>query len=151
MVDCEGGVGGSDRPQPRVGRPGWGDSARTGSRRGNTVHNRIGTLEESGVVTGYAARIPPTEAGLDFYFMFLCTARISDRGAVAERALEQAEVVAVTELMTGQRNLHIKAVGSEHDDITRIAQQLDDLELEVNDEFLIRAEHEQALDFNAVG
>jgi len=61
-----------------------------------------------------------------------------------------AEIVEVTELMTGQRNLHIKAVGSEHDDITRIAQQLDDLELEVNDEFLIRDEHEQALDFNAV-
>ena len=116
----------------------------------NTVHNRLGSLEEAGIVTGYAASIPPTEVGLDFYFMFLCTARISDRGAVAERALELAEIVEVTELMTGQRNLHIKAVGSEHDDITRIAQQLDDLELEVNDEFLIRDEHEQALDFNAV-
>jgi DNA-binding Lrp family transcriptional regulator len=117
----------------------------------NTVHNRLADLEAAGIVTGYTARIPPTEVGLDFYFMFLCTARISDRAAVAKNALEMTEVTEVTELMTGQRNLHIKAVGSEHDDITRIAQQLDDLELEVNDEFLIRAEHEQALDFNAVG
>ena len=82
--------------------------------------------------------------------MFICTARISDRGTVAENALAMTEVIEVTELMTGQRNLHIKAVGSEHNDITRTAQQLDNLELEVNDEFLIREEHLKPLDLNSI-
>lgn len=116
----------------------------------NTIHNRLGNLEEVGIITGYTATIPPMDVGLDFYFMFVCTARISDRGTVAENALAMSEVIEVTELMTGQRNLLIKAVGTEHDDITRIAQQLDNLELEVNDEFLIREEHFQAIDFNSM-
>lgn len=116
----------------------------------NTIHNRLEALEEAGIITGYSATVPPKEVGLDFYFMFVCTARISDRKTVAENALSMTEVIEVTELMTGQRNLHIKAVGSEHNDITRTAQQLDNLELEVNDEFLIRDEHLTPLDFNSV-
>lgn len=114
----------------------------------NTIHNRLADLEEAGIITGYTATIPPMEVGLDFYFMFVCTARISDRETVADNALSMPEVIEVTELMTGQRNLHIKAVGSERNDITRIAQQLDNLELEVNDEFLIREEHIKGIDFN---
>jgi hypothetical protein len=72
----------------------------------------------------------------------------SPTAAPSRSALELAEITEVTELMTGQRNLHAKAVGSEHDDITRMARQLDDLEL--NDEFLVRAEHERALDLNSI-
>jgi DNA-binding Lrp family transcriptional regulator len=116
----------------------------------NTVHNRLERLEDAGIISGYTATVPPTNVGLDFYFMFLCTARISDRSTVAENALAIPEVIDVTELMTGQRNLYIKAVGSEHDDITRIARALDDLELEVNDEYLIRDEHTTGIDFESV-
>ena len=116
----------------------------------NTIHNRLTNLEEAGIITGYTATIPPMDVGLDFYFMFVCTARISDRETVAQNALEMAEVIEVTELMTGQRNLHIKAVGSEHNDITRTARQLDDLDLEVNDEFLIREEHLAPIRFNSI-
>lgn len=117
----------------------------------NTVHNRLDRLEEAGVISGYTATVPPKEVGLDLYFLFVCTARISDREAVAKNALKLDDVLEVTELMTGQRNLHIKAVGAVDDDITNIAQQLDQLQLEINDEFLIREEHLQALDLNAVG
>lgn len=116
----------------------------------NTVHNRLKNLEDAGVITGYTAMIPPKRIGLDLYFMFICTARISDRKTVAENAIGLADVLEVTELMTGQRNLHIKAVGAEDDDITRIAQQLDNLDLEINDEFLIRDEHIKPLDYTTL-
>ena len=48
--------------------------------------------------------------------------------------------------MTGQRNLLIKAVGVVDDDITQLATRLDELDLEINDENMIRAEHGQSLE-----
>lgn len=116
----------------------------------NTVHNRMERLEEAGIITGYTTTIDHDLAGLRLYFHFSCTARISDRSGVAEAALSLPQVVEVTELMTGQENLHIKAVGAEDEDITHVAEQLDDLELEINDENLVRTEHSRSLDYVTV-
>ena len=113
----------------------------------NTIHNRIDRLEEAGIVTGYTTNIDFRKIGLRLYFHFTCTAAISERATVAERAMELSQVLEVTELMTGQENLHIKAVGGEDRDITHVAEQLDQLPLEINDENLIRAEHTDSLDY----
>ena len=117
----------------------------------NTVHNRMARLEEAGVVTGYTTNVDLDRAGLRLYFHFTCTASISDRASVADEALELPQVLEVTELMTGQENLQIKAVGVQDEDITRIAEKLDDLALTINDENLIRAEHTSPIDFVALG
>lgn len=116
----------------------------------NTVHNRMNQLEDAGVITGYSASISPERAGLDLYFHFTCTARISQRSTVAEEAMAFPEVLEVTELMTGQQNLLIKMVGADDHDITKLAEQIDQLDLEINDENLIRAEHTKPLDFVSV-
>ncbi|WP_436927964.1 Lrp/AsnC family transcriptional regulator [Halosimplex amylolyticum] len=116
----------------------------------NTVHNRMERLEEAGVITGYTTAIDHDRTGLGLYFHFSCTTRISERAGVAAAAMEIPAVLEVTELMTGHENLHIKAVGRIDEDITRIAERLDDLSLEINDENLIRTEHEQPLDYVAV-
>lgn len=116
----------------------------------NTVHNRMDRLEEAGVVTGYTTDVDLDRSGLRLYFHFTCTASISQRSTVAEEALELPQVLEVTELMTGQENLQIKAVGVEDEDITHVAEQLDDLDLTINDENLIRTEHTQHLDFVAL-
>ncbi|WP_459191594.1 Lrp/AsnC family transcriptional regulator [Halosimplex sp. J119] len=116
----------------------------------NTVHNRMARLEEAGVITGYKTTVDHDRTGLDLYFHFSCTTRISDRADVADEAMEIPGVLEVTELMTGHENLHIKAVGAVDEDITEIAEQLDDLSLEIDDENLIRAEHEQPLDYIAI-
>lgn len=116
----------------------------------NTIHNRIDRLEEAGVVEGYAADVDHDRVGLDLYFEFTCTTRIRDRSDVAEAALELPQVVEVTELMTGEHNLHVKAVGGIDEDITHVAEQLDDLALEINDENLVRRERRPATDFEAL-
>ncbi|MFC7232112.1 Lrp/AsnC family transcriptional regulator [Saliphagus sp. GCM10025308] len=89
----------------------------------NTVHNRMARLEEAGVITGYTTAIDYQSTGLRLSFHFTCTTRISERSAVAEEALALPQVVEVTELMTGQENLHIKAVGAKDADITHVAEQ----------------------------
>lgn len=113
----------------------------------NTVHNRMSRLEEAGVITGYTATVDHDRAGFPLYFHFACTTAISERAEIADRAMEYPEVLEVTELMTGHQNLHIKMVAVEDEDITRLAEELDQLPLEINDENLIRAEHAQPLDF----
>lgn len=113
----------------------------------NTVHNRMQRLEEAGVITGYTTTVDHERVGFELHFHFSCTTRISDRAEVAEEALEVPGVLEVTELMTGQENLSIKAVGKIDEDITEIAEQLDDLNLEINDENLIRAEHDNTFDY----
>lgn len=116
----------------------------------NTVHNRIARLEDAGVITGYAATVGLEAAGFGLHFHFTCTASVSERAAVAEEALALPQVVEVVELMTGRRNLHVKAVGVEDRDITRVAERLDQLALEIDDENLVRAEHASAVDFAAL-
>lgn len=113
----------------------------------NTIHNRMERLEEAGVITGYRATVDSDSVGLSLYFHFSCTVRISERSDVAEEALALPQVREVTELMTGQENLHIKAVGAEDENITHVAEQLDELPLEINDENLIRCEHTKPLDY----
>ncbi|WP_226010714.1 Lrp/AsnC family transcriptional regulator [Halomicrobium salinisoli] len=117
----------------------------------NTIHNRMQRLEEAGVITGYTTTVDHDRAGLSLYFHFTCTARISDRAEVAEEVMAIPEVVEVTELMTGQRNLHVRLVAADDEDITRLARQLDELALEIDDENLVREERREPLDFVEVG
>ena len=116
----------------------------------NTIHNRMERLEEAGVITGYVARVAHDRTGYEHQFLFSCTARISDRTTAAEKALAIPEVIEVTELMTGQRNLLIRAVGIDDENITRIAERIDDLDVEIDDESLIRDEQAKPLDYVAV-
>jgi DNA-binding Lrp family transcriptional regulator len=88
----------------------------------NTVHNRMDRLEEADVITGYTTTVDNARIGLKLHFLFICTARISKRSSVAQEILASPEVVEVTELMTGERNLLVKVIGAGDDDITRIAE-----------------------------
>lgn len=113
----------------------------------NTIHNRMERLEEAGIISEYTTNIDHDQTGLRLYFHFTCTARISECSDVSKEAMALPEVLEVTELMTGQENLHIKMVGAEYEDITRLAEQLDELALEITDENLIRTEHTKPLDY----
>lgn len=116
----------------------------------NTVHNRIGRLQDEGVITGFTTTLDTDALGFELYFMFTCTARISQRADVARQVRAIPAVTEVTELMTGQRNLLVKAVGGVDEDITSIAERIDDLDLEITDEYLIRAEHTNPIDPDAI-
>lgn len=116
----------------------------------NTIHNRIDRLEEKGIITGYSTSIDHRAVGLEFHFLLICTVPISEREDIAEQVLDLPGVFEVTELMTGQRNLQIRAVGAEDDDITRLARKLDQLGITIDDEVLVRADHATTIEYDAI-
>ena len=107
----------------------------------STVRNRIGRLEERGILTGYHADVDYEQAGYQLYTLIVCTAPVPRREELAAEAVDVPGVVRVEEVMTGSENVHVFAVGTDSDDLSRIGRDLDDMGLEVADEDLIRSVH----------
>jgi len=107
----------------------------------STVRTRINKLEDSGVIRGYHIDIDYDLAGYPLYTKIICTAPVPNRDDLADRARDVRGVTAVREIMTGQRNVYVNALGEDHDDLNRISKELDGLGLEIVDEQLIRDEY----------
>ncbi|MFW5919961.1 MAG: Lrp/AsnC family transcriptional regulator [Halanaeroarchaeum sp.] len=107
----------------------------------STVRTRLAKMEESGIIRGYHVDIDYDKAGYPLYTKIICTAPVADRDRLAERARTVHGVTAVREVMTGTRNVYVNAVGESHDDLNRIAQDLDELGLNIVDEKIIRDEY----------
>jgi DNA-binding Lrp family transcriptional regulator len=107
----------------------------------STVRTRLKKLEDSGIVRGYHLDIDYDLAGYPLYTKIICTAPIPERDDLADRARDIRGVTAVREIMTGERNVYVNAIGKDHDDLNRISEELDDLGLGVVDEQLIRDEY----------
>ncbi|AWB28380.1 Lrp/AsnC family transcriptional regulator [Halococcoides cellulosivorans] len=106
----------------------------------STVRTRLNKLEESGIVRGYHVDIDYDLAGYPLYTKIICTAPIPQRSALADAARDVEGVTAVREIMTGERNVYVNAIGTDHDDLNRISEALDDRGLDIADEQLIRDE-----------
>lgn len=106
-----------------------------------TVRNRIRRLEENGVILGYHAHLNYERANSRLTNLFVCTTSATKRQELAQRALGIPGVINVREIMTGRGALRIKAVGTGTDDLTRIAQDITDLGIEIEDEGLIHREY----------
>jgi Lrp/AsnC family leucine-responsive transcriptional regulator len=107
----------------------------------STVRTRLGKLEESGIIRGYHIDIDYDLAGYPLYTKIICTAPVTERDSLANRAREVHGVTAVREIMTGKRNVYVNAIGKTHDDLNRIAEELDSIGLEIVDEQIIRDEY----------
>jgi DNA-binding Lrp family transcriptional regulator len=107
----------------------------------STVRTRLNKLENSGIVRGYHIDIDYELAGYPLYTKIICTAPVPDRDTLANRAREIHGVTAVREIMTGERNVYVNAIGTDHDDLNRISKELDALGLDIVDEQLIRDEY----------
>ena len=107
----------------------------------STVRNRIRRLESSDVIRGYHADVDYEAAGYQLFTLIVCTAPIPDREELAAAAADVPGVVEVQEVMTGEANVLVRAVGFDGDDLTRIGEELDELGLRVTDEDLIRNTH----------
>mgnify|MGYP000415593468 FL=1 len=105
-----------------------------------TIRNRIKQLEQDKVIRGYHADIDFERCEGRLTNLFVCDAPIGDRKDLAQEVLSVPGVVNVRELRTGRGNLQVKAVGEDTSDFTRIAQQLDETGLVVEDEDLIQRE-----------
>jgi DNA-binding Lrp family transcriptional regulator len=117
-----------------------GDIARELGVSPSTVRTRLNKLEQSGIIRGYHLDIDYELAGYPLYTKIIGTAPVAERGALAEQAGQVTGVTAVREIMTGNRNVYVNAIGETHDDLNRIAEELDTLGLQIEDEQLIRDE-----------
>jgi len=107
----------------------------------STVRTRLNKLETSGIIRGSHLDIDYDLAGYPLYTKIICTAPIPERDTLANSAQEIHGVTAVREIMTGERNVYVNAIGKDHDDLNRITEELDALGLDVIDEQLIRDEY----------
>jgi len=107
----------------------------------STVRNRIQRLESDGVIRGYHADVDYETAGYQLFTLIVCTAPIPERAELAEAAAEIPGVVEVQEVMTGEGNVLVRAIGVDGDDLSRIGEELDELGLQVSDEDLVRNTH----------
>lgn len=105
-----------------------------------TIRNRIKELEISGIIKGYHANIDYELVEKRLVNLFKCSSSLYDREELARKALQVSGVVNVREIMTGEMDLHINAVGRDTEDITRIARELTDLGIEIEDGDLIQEE-----------
>ena len=113
-------------------------AARTGISD-STVRKRIGRLETDGVIKGYGVEVDYQRSGYPLRMLLYCTAPIPERGEHVDDILAIDGVVSVQELVTGEQNLLVTAVGESDSDITPVAQALLDMGLTVADEVLVRS------------
>lgn len=102
-----------------------------------TIRNRIRQLEESGIIQGYHAVIDYETTNGKFTTEFTCTAPVSERSRLADEALATPGVINVRELLAGQENLVVTAVGTDTDDINRIAHDLSTLGIVIEREDIL--------------
>ena len=105
----------------------------------STVRKRIQRLESEEVIKGYSAEVDYQQSGYPLRMLPYCTASIPERGGLVDDILAIDGVVSVQELVTGEQNLLVTAVGENDSDITPVAQELLDMGLTVADEVLVRS------------
>ncbi|CAI50833.1 Lrp/AsnC family transcription regulator / TrkA domain protein (plasmid) [Natronomonas pharaonis DSM 2160] len=107
---------------------------------GATVRNRIARLEERGIIKDYQATIDFEQADGSLMNLYLCHAPFGEVEAVSRKLGTVPGVINVRELMGGRRNLHVLAVGRDTDDLRRIGREIEELDIEIEDEFLLQQE-----------
>ncbi len=116
-----------------------GDIAKRTGTSDSTVRKRIQRLESNDVIKGYSADVDYQTAGYPLRMLLFCTAPIPERGSLMPEILDIDGVVSVQELVTGEQNLLVTAVGETDSEITPVAQELLDMGLTVADEVLVRS------------
>jgi len=106
-----------------------------------TIRNRIRRLEENKVIKGYHAHVDYERVGGRLTNLFTCSTTGTDRERFARRILSVSGVINVKEVMTGREDLLVTAVGTDTDDIARIARDIKATGVEIEDEDLIHRQH----------
>ena len=109
----------------------------------STIGKRINRLETDGIIKGYNPDIDYDLADYPLRVLFVCSTSVTERLNFIEQARELSGVVNIKELMTGQQNVHIEVVGSQLEDITRLATAIDDLGITIHEEILVKNEYPQ--------
>jgi DNA-binding Lrp family transcriptional regulator len=105
----------------------------------STVRKRIQRLEAEDIIKGYSAEVDYQQSGYPLRMLLFCTASIPERGELIPEILDIDGVVSAQELVTGDQNILVTAVGESDSDITPVAQELLEMGLTVADEVLVRS------------
>ncbi|WP_227376202.1 Lrp/AsnC family transcriptional regulator [Haladaptatus halobius] len=105
-----------------------------------TIRNRVQKMQEHGIITGFHTNIDFERVDGRLTSLFTCTAEVPSREGLAQGILEIPGVINVRELMTGRGNLQVKAVSEDTSDLSRIANELSNRGLEIENENLIQNE-----------
>jgi DNA-binding Lrp family transcriptional regulator len=116
-----------------------GDIAERTGTSDSTVRKRIQRLESEAIIKGYSADVDYGKSGYPLRMLLFCTASIPERGDLVDDILAIDGVTSVQELVTGEQNLLVTAVGESDSDITPVAQELLEMGLTVADEVLVRS------------
>ncbi len=105
-----------------------------------TIRNRIANLKDAGVITGFRVTVDFTRGEGFVRSVYVCTAPVEQKRALAERAETVSGVVHVQTLTGGVRNLHVTAVGADVSDTERIASELSTIGLSIDDQSFVHKE-----------
>lgn len=105
-----------------------------------TIRNRINQLEDNGIIRGYSTDINFQRISGQLMNLYICTVPVAEREALAHDVRSIPGVINVCELMSGKRNLHVKAVGEGVESLQRIAHALSEMGIEIEEEHLVRSE-----------
>jgi len=75
--------------------------------------------------------------------LFICSAELSDRSRMAEKALEIQGVVSVREMLAGEENLHVEVVAQSTSAVKESTEELDELGLRIVSSNILATEHIQ--------
>ena len=115
----------------------------------STVRNRMGHLEETGVIRGYHPELDYEAAGFELHMFVVCRAPTAKRSELAVEALELPGVINVREMTTGADNLHIETVAVDSDAADETLAGIENLEIEIESTQIINELHVQP--FNHFG
>lgn len=104
----------------------------------STVRNRIERMEDLDIIRGYYPDIDYDKAGLQLYVEIICSVPNPKREQLAREAREVSGVIAIREVLNGQENIQIDAVGTDSDDVARITDELSEMGLEVANTKIIK-------------
>ncbi|MFC7138512.1 Lrp/AsnC family transcriptional regulator [Halosimplex aquaticum] len=97
----------------------------------STVRNRIKQMEEYGIIRGYYPDIDYDKAGLQLYVEIICSAPNPQREQLAGQARDIGGIISIREVLNGEDNMQIDAVGTDSDDVARITDELSELGVRV--------------------
>lgn len=114
----------------------------------STVAARINDLEERGIITGYAPAIDYEEAGFEHRMLLVGTVQGEDDGIVDEVG-DIENVIGVRQLLTDEHDLHVELVSRSQERAEEIADELNDLGVEITETSVVVEENDRA--FNHLG
>lgn len=104
----------------------------------STVRNRIQRMEEAGIIRNYYPDIDYDKAGLQLYVEFICSAPNPQRNELAREARKVSGIISIREVLNGEKNIQIDAVGTDSEDVARINDELSNIGLRVNNTKIIK-------------